>query len=218
MARQSKKATIVDVAKYADVSIGTVSRVVNNVSNCRPQTRERVRLAMEALNFVPNHAARSLKRRSTGQIELVVPDIANPVYVAMAKTIQWSAKERGYRLSLIGTDGNPAEESLAVSSLEQQHVDGLIICSIRVTPKFVAAVEATSSRICVIGTMPPEARVDNVRVDSAYGAALAVKHLTEGDASTSPSLTGKPIQFPRRLVKQAMNADSSRTISPATPR
>ncbi len=196
MARQSKKATIVDVAKYADVSIGTVSRVVNNVSNCRPETRKRVRLAMEALNFVPNHAARSLKRRSTGQIELVVPDIANPVYVAMAKAIQWSAKERGYRLSLIGTDGNPAEESLAVSSLEQQHVDGLIICSIRVTHKFVAAVEATSSRICVIGTMPPEAHVDNVRVDSAHGAALAVKHLAEGGRKHIAFINGEANTVP----------------------
>lgn len=135
---------------------------------------------MTALNYAPNHAARSLKRRSTEQIELVVPDIANPVYVAMAKAIQQSAKARGYRLSLISTDASPLEESLAVKSLERQQVDGLIICSLKVTPKFVAEVEAASSRVCVIGRMPPEARVDNVRVDSARGAALAVKHLAEG--------------------------------------
>lgn len=174
------KATIVDVAKHAGVSIGTVSRVVNNASNCRPDTRERVQKAMDVLSYVPNHAARSLKRRFTEQIELVVPDIANPVYVAMAKAIQQLAKARGYRLSLIGTDSNPHEESLAVKSLERQQVDGLIICTLRVTPKFVTEVEAASSRVCVIGRMPPEAQVDNVRVDSAHGSALAVRHLAEG--------------------------------------
>ncbi len=196
MARRSTKATIVDVAKYADVSIGTVSRVVNNASNCRPETRDRVRQAMEALNFVPNHAARSLKRRSTEQIELVVPDIANPVYVAMAKAIQQSAKEHRYRLSLISTDNNPLEEGLAVKSLERQQVDGLIICSLRVTPKFVTEVEAASSRVCVIGRMPSEARVDNVRVDSAHGAALAVKHLAEGGRKHIAFINGEARTVP----------------------
>lgn len=174
------KATIVDVAEHAGVSTGTVSRVVNNANNCKPDTRERAQKVMDVLNYVPNHAARSLKRRFTEQIELVVPDIANPVYVAMAKAIQQSAKARGYRLSLISTDSNPHEESLAVKSLERQQVDGLTICSLRVTPKFVAEVEAASSRVCVIGRMPPGAQVDNVRVDSSHGAALAVKHLAEG--------------------------------------
>lgn len=174
------KATIVDVAKHAGVSIGTVSRVVNNASNCRPETRERVQRAMHALSYVPNHSARSLKRRFTEQIELVVPDVANPVYVAMAKAVQQSAKARGYRMSLISTDNNPLEESLAVKNLERQQVDGLIICSLRVTPRFVALVEAAAARVCVVGRMPPEVRVDNVRVDSAYGAALAVRHLAEG--------------------------------------
>lgn len=196
MARRSTKATIIDVAEHAGVSIGTVSRVINNASNCKPETKERVRSAMEALDFVPNHAARSLKRRSTGQIELVVPDIANPVYVAMAKAVQQSTKDRGYRLSLISTDGNPAEEGLAVRSLEQQHVDGLIICSLRVTPKFVADVEAASSRVCVIGRMPPEAQVDNVRVDSAHGAALAVKHLAEGGRKHIAFINGEARTVP----------------------
>ncbi len=190
------KATITDVAKRAGVSIGTVSRVVNGASNCRPDTRERVQRAVDALDYAPNHAARSLKRRLTEQIELVVPDIANPVYVAMAKAIQVSAKARGYRLSLISTDGSPLEESLAVKSLERRQVDGLIICSLRVTPKFVREVEAASSRVCVIGRVSPEARVDNVRVDSAHGAALAVTHLAEGGRRHIAFINGEPHTAP----------------------
>lgn len=190
------KATITDVAKRAGVSIGTVSRVVNGASNCKPDVRERVQKAVDALNYAPNHAARSLKRRFTEQIELVVPDIANPVYVAMAKAVQGSAKARGYRMSLISTDGSPLEESLALKSLERQQVDGLIIISLKVTPKFVAEVEAASSRVCVVGRMPPAARVDNVRVDSAYGAALAVKHLAQGGRKHIAFINGEPHTAP----------------------
>lgn len=190
------RATITDVAERAGVSIGTVSRVVNGAGNCRPDTRERVQRAMDALRYTPNHAARSLKRRFTEQIELVVPDLANPVYVAMAKAVQGSAKTRGYRLSLISTDGSPLEESLAVRSLERQQVDGLIICSLRVTPKFVREVEAASSRVCVIGRLPPTARVDNVRVDSASGAALAVEHLAQGGRKHIAFINGEPQTAP----------------------
>ena len=188
--RKSRNPTIVDVAKRAGVSVGTVSRVLNGVANCAPVLRERVQRAIRELDYVPNHAARSLKRRSTEQIELVVPDIANPVYVAMAKSVQQVARERGYRLSLISTDGNPLEESLAVKNLERQHVDGLVICSIRVTPGFVEQVTASRHKVCVIGKLPPRAEVDSVHVDSVSGAALAVKHLAEGGRKTVALVNG----------------------------
>jgi len=195
---QKRNPTIVDVAKRAGVSVGSVSRVLNGVANCAPALRERVQRAICELDYVPNHAARSLKRRSTEQIELVVPDIANPVYVAMAKSVQEVARERGYRLSLISTDGNPLEESLAVKNLERQHVDGLVICSIRVTPGFVEQVTASRHKVCVIGKLPPRAEVDNVHVDSVLGAALAVKHLAEGGRRTIALINGEAQTVPAR--------------------
>lgn len=179
MGQTRKRVTIVDVAQRAGASIGTVSRVLNGAS-CSSETRQRVREAIEALEYVPNHAARSLKRQTTEGIALVVPDIANPVYVAMAKAVQGAAKERGYRLSLVSTDGNSSEEGHALRSLEQKHVDGLILCSLRPTPKFVREIEKARERVCVIGGLPPHPRVDTIRVDSASGAASAVRHLAEG--------------------------------------
>lgn len=221
MAKAQETATIIDVAARAGVSIGTVSRVSNNVGNARPETLQRVREAMTALNYVPNHVARSLKRQTTEQIELVIPDIANPVYVSMAKAVQQTAKERGYRLSLISTDDNPVEEALAVKSLKQQHVDGLIICSLRITPRFVSEVQSAARKICVIGQMPAESSVDNVRVDSASGAALAVNHLAEqghqriafinGTANTVPA-EARQKGYTRGLIENHLTYDPSLVI------
>jgi len=218
---QKRKPTIVDVADRAGVSVGTVSRVLNGATNCAPALRERVQRAIRDLDYVPNHAARSLKRRSTEQIELVVPDIANPVYVAMAKSVQQVARERGYRLSLISTDGNPLEERLAVKNLERQHVDGLVICSIRVTPSFVEQVRASRHKVCVIGKLPPRTEVDSVHIDSEFGAALAVKHLVEGGRRTVALVNGDAKTVPaearlrgyrRGLAENGLAHDASLSV------
>lgn len=192
----SRKVTIVEVAARAGVSVGTVSRVINGAANCAPALRERVQEAVRDLEYVPNHAARSLKRRRSDQLELVIPDIANPVYVGMAKAVQGVARERGYRLSLISTDGNPREETLAVKNLERQHVDGLVICSIRVTPSFVAQVTAARHKVCVIGKIPPEAQVDSVHVDSVAGSALVVKHLADAGRRSIALVNGEAQTVP----------------------
>ena len=192
---RQKRATIVDVAKRAGVSIGTVSRIVNTQAGPEA-TRRRVMDAIAELDYVPNHVARSLKRRSTEQIALVVPDIANPVYVAMAKAIQQEAKERGYRLSLMSTDDSPSEEEFALDSLEQRRVDGLIICSLKPTRKLVERLEGARSRVCVVGRVPQEAQVDNVRVDSTGGAQAAVQHLLDGGRRTIGFINGSPGTVP----------------------
>jgi LacI family transcriptional regulator len=189
VATAEKRVTIVDVARRAGVSIGTVSRVLNNAS-CAAATRERVKEAVASLNYVPNHAAQSLKRQTTEQIALVIPDIANPVYVAMSKAVQQTAKSRGYRLVLVSTDENASEEEHALRSLEQRHADGLILCSLKPNPKLLKLVTHARQNVCVIGYLPDEAPVDNVRVDSASGAAMAVQHLIDQGRSRIGFING----------------------------
>ncbi|MEX2534522.1 MAG: LacI family DNA-binding transcriptional regulator [Trueperaceae bacterium] len=218
---KQKRATIIDVAKRAGVSIGTVSRVVNTQAG-PVATRQRVLEAIAELDYVPNHVARSLKRRSTEQIALVVPDIANPVYVAMAKAIQQEAKERGYRLSLMSTDDAPGEEDFALDSLEQRRVDGLIICSLKPTKKLVERLEGVRQRVCVVGRVPEEAQVDNVRVDSTGGAQAAVQHLLDGGRRTIGFINGAPETVPaetrltgyrRALEENGLQVDDKLVVS-----
>lgn len=192
-----KKSTIVDVAREAGVSIGTVSLALNGSDLCSPITAARVRVVAAKLQYVPNHSASSLRRQTTDSIALVVPDIGNPVYVAMAKSVQRVAKERGYHLSLISTDGSSLEEAHAVNGLARRHVDGLIMCSLRASPELGAALEAATASVCVIGRGAGITKVDNVQVDSELGASQAVKHLLEtgrraiafvnGDTGTAPA-------------------------------
>lgn len=172
-------ATIAAVAKRAGVSVGTVSRVLNNAENTGLEVRLRVRKAMDELGYVPNHAARSLKRDLTMQIALVVPDLANPVYTQMAIGAQREAAASGYHVTLVNSGGDWTEERLALQSVEERQVDGAILCSLHVSPAFVKAVADHAERVCVVGGLPLDCPVDNVRLDSVKGAELAVLHLAE---------------------------------------
>ena len=176
----AKKATIVEVARQAGVSVGTASSALNGGKRCAAATASHVQSVAAALNYVPNHAAKSLRRQMTESVALVIPDIGNPVYVAMAKAVQRVAKERRYHLSLISTDGLAPEEVHALDILARRQVDGLIMCSLRVTPELVRALEHASGPICVIGQLPGTSAVDNVQVDSERGAVLATQHLFSG--------------------------------------
>lgn len=189
MSSTKKSPTIVDVARHAGVSPGTVSRVLNDVGG-PPETRRRVRDAVATLGYVPNHAARSLKRQATEQIALVVPDIANPVYVQMAKTIQRVAAERGYHLSLVSTENSPLDERRGLESLERRHVDGLILVSLRPSATLVERVQRSADRICIIGGFPEGVPADIVRVDSGRGVVLGVHHLLEQGRARVAMLNG----------------------------
>lgn len=212
----ARRATIVEVARRAGVSIGTVSLALSGSRRCSPATAGRVRAVVAELGYMPDHAASSLRRRSTDSVALVIPDIGNPVYVAMAKSVQLVAKQRGYHLSLVSTDGAPREEVHAVEALARRQVDGLILCSLRSTPELVRALEAAPAPVCVIGRAPSSAEVDNVRVDSELGAVLAVGHLVaqgcrsiafvNGAAGTVPA-EARQRGFERGLIEAGLEPD-----------
>lgn len=188
--RSPRRVTISDVAQHAGVSVGTVSRVLNRAENCGLDVRRRVRESIEALGYVPNHAARSLKRDLTTQIGLVVPDLANPIYSQMVVGVQREAAAAGYQLDVSNSAGAWSEERLALQSLEERQVDGVILCSLRITPSLVRAIEAHAGAVCVIGGLPLESPVDNVRLDSETGAALAVQHLLSSGRERIAFLNG----------------------------
>ncbi|BAS28128.1 LacI family DNA-binding transcriptional regulator [Limnochorda pilosa] len=177
--RSSRRGTIQEVARLAGVSPATVSRVVNNSPRCSPETRKRVLDAVAQIGYVPDHVARSLKTGNVGEIALAVPDIGNPVYVAMAKAVQEVAARRGWWLSLASTEGSQTEELRALRALAGRRIDGLIITSLTVSAAFLRELEPVQGRVVVIGRVPDETPVDNVRVESETGARLAVEHLID---------------------------------------
>ncbi|GAA2288152.1 LacI family transcriptional regulator [Streptomyces kunmingensis] len=175
---QRGQPTIVSIAERAGVSIASVSRVLNGLG-ARRDTVERVERAAAELGYVPNAVARSLKDGRTRQLTFAMPDIGNPVYVAMVRAIQSVAKAAGYRLLLHSTDAVVDDELAVLRSLGDRTSDGLIICPIRITDAHIEALRAAAGPVVVIGSLPDEVPVDSVRADSVAGASLAVHHLYE---------------------------------------
>ncbi|MGG7509280.1 LacI family DNA-binding transcriptional regulator [Plantibacter sp. YIM 135249] len=175
---QTKKSTLVLVAERAGVSIASVSRVMNGLP-ASEQLIQKVRRAADELGYVPDATARSLKAGRTDQIALAVADVGNPVYVAMMHEISRVVTKAGYRLVVSSTGSEAAEQVDFINSLDRGFADGLILSPLRVTPELVDRLRSSRLPIVVIGSLPDDVELDNVRADSAQGVGLAVHHLAE---------------------------------------
>src|SRR5689334_20339707 len=123
-------ATIRDVARLAGVSPSTVSRALSLPDMVNADTRARVRVAVERLRYQPNRAARGLITGRTGNVGLVVPDLANPFFASVVKGVQARARRDDVAVFVADTDEEPAAEAGLFRALAKQ-VDGLILCSPR---------------------------------------------------------------------------------------
>jgi len=121
------KVTIYDIAMRAGVSPGTVSKVLNDKGRLLPETRDRVLKTVQELNYQPNIAASSLKKKQTYTIGLIVPDITNPYYSALARAVEDEALRHDYTVLIASTDNNPEREQTQIHRLEPYGLDGYII-------------------------------------------------------------------------------------------
>jgi len=120
-------ATIKDVAKKVGVSTATVSHVVNKTRFVSEAISERVLQAIRDLNYQPNAIARSLVKRKTHTIGIIITDILNPFYTAIVRGIEDVTYQSGYNVMLCNTDEDPAKEILYIQILLEKRTDGLII-------------------------------------------------------------------------------------------
>ncbi len=165
--------TIKDVARLAGVSPATVCRALSTPDRVRPETRERVQRAVDDLGYSPNRSARGLITGRTGNVGLVVPDLANPFFPGVVKGVQARAREAGYSVFVADTDEDPNAEAGLVRSLGKQ-VDGLILCSPRMDEEDLRAVVGETPLVLL------NRRVDDipaVTFDSLGGMRQAVAHL-----------------------------------------
>lgn len=119
-------ADIRDVATYAKVSPSTVSRVLSGNAFVEPETKDRVLQAMRDLNYRPNLAARSLKQGNSKLIGLIIPDITNPYYPELVKSIGLVAGKAGYSMVLCEALGDIEKEKRFFKALMNLFVDGII--------------------------------------------------------------------------------------------
>ncbi len=118
-----------DVARHANVSVSTVSYVLNNSGPVGASRRARVLDAVRVLNYTPNESARSLKRRSTATIGLVVPDLANQFFALVTEGVERAAAERHVLVVLCAPEATEQPVSHHAKLLRSQRLDGIVYLS-----------------------------------------------------------------------------------------
>jgi len=122
-------ATINDVAERAGVSVTTVSRVLNNRGYISEKTRKLVYDTMNELNYQPNEIARSLLRKQSNIIGLIIPNVAHPFFAELASAIEYYAYEQGSKILLCNSQLDPIKEREYIDMMKRHRVDGIIMGS-----------------------------------------------------------------------------------------
>ena len=115
-----------DVAKYAGVSVATVSNVLSGNKYVSPELKEKVEKSIIELRYRPSKIARSLKVNRSYQVGLMIPDITNPYFAEIARGVENIALENDYQIFLCNTDGDKHREETTLNSFHSQGVDGVI--------------------------------------------------------------------------------------------
>lgn len=125
-------ATIKDVAKLANTSIATVSNVITGKKFVNPDTKEKVLKSMKELNYRPNYAARALKSNKSYSIATIIPDITNPFFGEILKSIQSVTNKSDYQLMVVDTDQSSEKELKALNRfINTKQVDAIIMIAPR---------------------------------------------------------------------------------------
>jgi len=165
------------VADLARVSTATVSHVINDTRSVSAPLTARVLDAMEQLDYHPDVVARSLRRRETLTIGLLVPSIEIPFFARVAATIEAAANDRGYSIILCNSGWSLPREIRHLNNLLARRVDGLVCITLGLTADHLAPVLRRQTPVVVFERMVPGVEVDAVEIDNFQGAYDATAHL-----------------------------------------
>jgi len=175
------KTTIKDIANIANVSPTAVSMVINKRKGVGKETRSKILKIAEELNYIPNAAARSLIKKQSRTIGLIITDIADPFYPELAKSIVDKANACGYNIILCHTGGNVDSERRSVISLMSHGVDGIIFSSVLCDDPNLDILLEAGFPFVLVNRMPinhpEESKFDYVIVDNYRGGFMAIEHL-----------------------------------------
>ena len=167
--------TMRDVARVAGVSAKTVSRVFNDDPHVTEETRDRVRWAMQKLNYVPNLLARSFRAGADAAVGLAVPDLADPFFATMTSSIELDLMRRG--MAVVVTSLHPgADERTALELLLRRQISGLIVVSVSTDQSYLAPWQERTPMVFV-DRAPRGLSGVYVIEDDVGGARDAVTHL-----------------------------------------
>ena len=180
-----------DVAEQAGVSAMTVSRYFNEPSAVAPSTKARVEEAVEAVQYVPNAAARSLVQGETRTVAAILSDITNPFFTKLARGAEDVAREEEYTLFIGNTDESLAKEKHYIDTLISRQTDGLLL-SPSGDNEHLDELHQHDIPFILIDRKIQDARADVVRGDSFSGGVQLTEHLVEQGYREVAFIGGKP--------------------------
>lgn len=163
------------MAREAELTVGTVSRVLNNRGYISDVTRQKVYDVMKKLNYQPNEVARSLSKQNTNTIGVIVPHIVHPYFAKLISNLECAASDKKYKILLYNSREETERELEYLDMCKSNRVSGIILCSASVKiEKFINlnVPLITIERNLDIGTA-------SIECDNLQGGMLAAEHLIE---------------------------------------
>ncbi len=167
--------TIYDVAREANVSMATVSRVVNGNPNVKPATRKKVLEVIERLGYRPNAVARGLASKKTTTVGVIIPDISSTFFADLARGIEDIATMYKYNIILSNSDQNQDKELHLFNTMLGKQVDGIVFMSGNITHELVEEFEKSPVPIVLAGSIEETKKIPSVNIDYEQ-AAYDVTH------------------------------------------
>lgn len=189
--------TIRDVAEKANVSVATVSRVLNESDSVREETEKQVLDAVDALDYLPNEAARNLRTQKTRTVGVLLPNMHGEFFAQVTRGLDQRAREDGHHVLVSNSHTDETEAKSVIQSLLGR-VEGLIILWPRLDIEFLETLVPDDLPIVLLSTSVDTTRFRTLSFDNRAGAYAAVEHLAEHGHERVAILTGGPANFDAR--------------------
>jgi LacI family transcriptional regulator len=184
--------TIQDVARAAEVSPATVSRVLNTPQGVSEELRRRVLAAVEELGYRPNSQARSLRTRATRVLGVIVSDVPNPFFTSMVRGVEDAAQESGYSVMLANTDEDLAKEQRYLEVFAAEQIAGVVLAPASVTATRIDVLSSRGIPAVTFDRRMRTADLDRVTVNNRRAAEKATEHLIEQGCRRIAFISGRP--------------------------
>lgn len=193
--------TIYDVAREANVSMATVSRVVNGNPNVKPATRKKVVEVIDRLGYRPNAVARGLASKKTTTVGVIIPDISSIFYAELARGIEDIATMYKYNIILSNSDQNKEKELHLLNTMLSKQVDGIVFMGGNITADHVEEFEKSPVPIVLAGSIEETGKVPSVNIDYEQAAYDSVKEFIEKGHKHVAFVVG-PLHEPKNSEKK----------------
>lgn len=174
-----QKPTIRDVARVANVSLGTISNYLNGTKGVSAKTAAAIDAAVADLGFIPNSGARVMRGARSHALGFIIPDTTNPFFIEVARGIEEVAFRAGHVVVTCNTLGDPDREDHYARSLSEMRVTGAIVTGTTATESHLELLASSGAALVVLGAPGLNPHMSTVSVDDRVGGRLAMTHLIE---------------------------------------